>query len=381
MRPTTPPPAKMTSPLSHAIGRLELFWPLPLLLIGMINVQQPVLVVAALILALVPWGLRLVTTRRLSRPDYFIGVGWLLLTVFACFSGWLSYNPALSWPAVLALAGATGLFYAVLNSTISHWTLTKLLVTIAAMMAVFFLTQYRYLGYWQETGTLAHIARQAGRVFPDLVFFTPHVNAVATFLAAPLLLNVALIYRVKGFGKFGWIGTVLLIGSALLLTGSRGSWLALLVAFTLWGLLLMKERALRWIAAAGLVASVALSLFFLLGLPPDQRPGFLNSLLETYGSRFSLYINSIYLILDYPFTGIGLGDTFAMVYSKYQLLIDVPFLTYAHNIFLTIGLGLGLPGLVALVWILVSYYSFVVRVLNAKSCAAAANAPFSALRG
>ena len=54
-----------------------------------------------------------------------------------------------------------------------------------------------------------------------------------------------------------------------------------------------------------------------------------------------------------------------MVYSRYQLLIPVPFLTYSHNLFLSVGLGQGLPGLVALAWLLVGFYRFVGRVERA----------------
>jgi putative inorganic carbon (HCO3(-)) transporter len=364
---SSPQPSTHSSPKdNNPLGHLELFWPLPLLFLGIIGIQQPIMVGIALFLAIVPWGLRLTTTKQLTQHDFFIGVGWLLLTGCAAISAWLSYDPALSLPVVVALAGSTGLFYAVINSKTSHWNIVKLLVGTGALMALYFLTQYAHFGYWAETGVLARIARQGGRFFPDIAFFVPHVNAVAAFLAGPLLLNVALIYKAKGFQRAAWTGIAVLILFALLITGSRGSWLGLLVALIIWGLLLMKERSLRWIAAISLIASAVISLYFLLQLPPEQRPRFLNGLVETYTSRFSLYNNSFYLILDYPFTGIGLGETFAMVYSEYQLLIQVPFLTYAHNIFLTIGLGVGLPGLIALMWILVSYYGFIIRVLTGK---------------
>jgi putative inorganic carbon (HCO3(-)) transporter len=351
---------------AYPLGFLELFWPIPLLFVGITGIQQPLLVGIALFLAMIPWGLRLISIKRLTQSDFFIGAGWLLLTGCAAISAWLSYNPGLSWPVVLTIMGATGLFYAVINSTASYWSIVKLLVGITALMALYFITQYGYFGYWTETGILARTARQGRRIFPNIVFFSPHVNAVASFTIGPLLLSVALIYRARGWSRIWWIGIAGLITLALLLTDSRGSWLGLLVAFIIWAILLMKERSLQWIAAVSLIASTVISFYFLLQLPPEHRPGFLNGLVETYTSRFSLYHNSLYLILDYPFTGIGLGETFAMVYSKYQLLIQVPFLTYAHNIFLTIGLGLGLPGLIALCWILVSYYGFVAHVLTAK---------------
>jgi tetratricopeptide (TPR) repeat protein len=51
-----------------------------------------------------------------------------------------------------------------------------------------------------------------------------------------------------------------------------------------------------------------------------------------------------------------------MVYSRYQLLIHVPYLYYAHNLFLSIGLGQGLLGVVAFIWLMIVFYRFVIRV-------------------
>jgi hypothetical protein len=51
-----------------------------------------------------------------------------------------------------------------------------------------------------------------------------------------------------------------------------------------------------------------------------------------------------------------------MIYSRYQLLIQVPFLTYPHNLFLAMGLSYGLLGLAALIWLLLNLAQFIIRV-------------------
>jgi tetratricopeptide (TPR) repeat protein len=133
------------------------------------------------------------------------------------------------------------------------------------------------------------------------------------------------------------------------------------------GVLLHIPGKKKRLAVVGMVLAVGLiALYVITRLSPSSRaiPA-LGSALQTANSRFVLYRNSLYLLGDYPFTGIGLGDTFAMVYSRYQLLIPVPFLTYSHNLFLSVGLGQGLPGLVALAWLLVGFYRFVGRVERA----------------
>ena len=63
---------------------------------------------------------------------------------------------------------------------------------------------------------------------------------------------------------------------------------------------------------------------------------------------------------DYTFTGAGLG-TFPMVYSTYVLLINVPYLPHAQNLFLQIWFEQGLLGMAALAWLLVTFYGWVWR--------------------
>jgi O-antigen ligase len=53
-----------------------------------------------------------------------------------------------------------------------------------------------------------------------------------------------------------------------------------------------------------------------------------------------------------------------MVYSKYALLIQVPFLTYSHNLFLEIWLDQGLLGILAFLSLIAAFYLFVRRVLS-----------------
>jgi tetratricopeptide (TPR) repeat protein len=51
-----------------------------------------------------------------------------------------------------------------------------------------------------------------------------------------------------------------------------------------------------------------------------------------------------------------------MMYSQYQLLINVPFLEYAHHLVLSVGLGFGFVGLISLLWLVISFYRYVFQV-------------------
>lgn len=353
------------TPLAHfadQVSTLELLWPFPLIGSGIFKINEPVLIALALALAGLPWLTRWLASGRPTRQG-FIGGALALLIISAPVGIWTSYSPTLSWPLLLTLLGSISLFFAIVNTSVSPRRIAGGLVVTAALFAFYFVGQYGYFNYPDEVGRLANLARLTGSILPQFVFFTPHPNAAAGFLESTLLLSLVLTWQARGGKRLVWGGAAALIAYGLLISGSRGAWLGLVVAFGLGGLLLIRNRTLRGVmAGTGLVGGV-LGVYVLIqmALSGSSLPG-LSSTLETAQSRLRLYRNGLYLLGDYPFTGIGLGDTFGLVYSRYQLLIQVPFLTYSHNLFLSVGLGLGLLGLAALLWLLLSFYTYVFRI-------------------
>jgi putative inorganic carbon (hco3(-)) transporter len=70
--------------------------------------------------------------------------------------------------------------------------------------------------------------------------------------------------------------------------------------------------------------------------------------------RLELWFRAIYMIQDFPFTGIGL-NTFPLVTERlYPLFISGPEIRFphAHNLFLQTGVDYGVPGLMAFLWML-----------------------------
>jgi putative inorganic carbon (HCO3(-)) transporter len=348
--------------LYNKIASAELIWPFPLITLGILSISYPLLIGIAVVLALVPWFVRFFIFGRPTRRAFVTGP-LLLLVVSVWVSMWATYDLAMSWPLLLTLLGSVSLFFAIVNTTVSPRRIGHGLVVVAGLMALYFIGQYAYFGYQQEWGWPARLGHITGSLLPNIVFFTPQVNAMAAFLESALLLSLVLTWRAHGGERLAWGVAAGVIMYGLFISGSRGSWLGLAAALGLWLLLLIPNRALR-LAVGGLgFIGVSFGVYIAsrAALSGQQTP-WLTATLETAGSRFILYRNSLYLLGDYLFTGIGLGDVFAMVYSRYQLLIPVPFLTYSHNLFLSVGLGLGLLGLIALVWLLISFYIFVFRV-------------------
>jgi putative inorganic carbon (HCO3(-)) transporter len=343
---------------------LELIWPFPLIGIGVLEILDPLMIGVAIILALMPWLARWLVFGRPTRHA-FVGGALAALVISGLVGIWSAYDPTLSWPMLLTLLGSVSLFFAIVNSAASPWQVGSGLVIAASLLALYFVAQYGYFDYGEEGGRLARLARMTGSLMPNLVLFTPHPNAVAGFLEGPFLLSLALTWRTRGGRRLVWGLATVVIAYGLLISGSRGSWVGLVVAMVIGALLLVPSRPLR-LTGAGLSAAGGLvAIYLVVRLPSDRQVSVINSALNTVASRLVLYRNSLHLLGDYPFTGIGPGDTFAMVYSRYQLLIRVPFLTYAHNLLLSVGLGYGLLGLMALAWLLIGFYRLVVRVEGA----------------
>lgn len=147
--------------------------------------------------------------------------------------------------------------------------------------------------------------------------------------------------------------------SGLLLTGSRGAWVALagaaglgLVRSGSWrlGRRLLHNARVAWMMGVAAVVLAALTGLGLYGAGLT-RPTWLNSV--PGGSSASQYAdvfqNAFYQAQDYFFTGVG-PRAFQMVYSTYSLLIHVGFIPDAHHLYLQVWLEQGLLGVGALLW-------------------------------
>lgn len=355
-------PRSFLQQFTYQIVFLELISPFPLIFVGLSRVLNPLVVGSVITLAVIPWVTRWFVLGRLSRPTFADGP--LTLFVISAFIGtWAAYDPNLSWPMLLTLLGSVNLFFTIINAKVSLQRLSAGLVLIATLVAVYFISQFAHFHYPEEAGGLARLGLLTGSFLPNLVFFTPHPNAVANFLVGVLLLCLILTGQTQAGQRMAWSLAAGLIGYGLLISESRGAWFGLAVALSIWGLLGTTNRVLRLVLVGVGSIGALLSLWVVIHLSKPDHPVFiLSSMLNTADSRFTLYRNSFNLWGDYLFTGIGLGNTFALIYSRYQLLINVPYLYYAHNLFLSVGLALGVGGLGALLWLMIGFYCFVARI-------------------
>lgn len=278
----------------------------------------------------------------------------ILLILMLLVTLWVTGSLIITIPQVLRLLTGIGLYFGIVNWTNStsriRWLVrgvwfTGLMIALYAFISV----------QWNSTKL---------NFIPVNLYthFTPHVNDTANpnVMAGTLIILLPCALGLLWFCglSLGWIDLSLaslsvVIGTfVLILTQSRGGILAL-------GETLVLMVVLRWRRGLWLLAGVVVLigvLVILLG-PTSIIEGILaNASLGGIDGRLEVWSRAIYMVQDFPFTGVGIGS-----YGRVGNLL-YPFFLYAtgtpphaHNLFLQIAVDLGIPGLIAwlAIWMLI----------------------------
>lgn len=240
---------------------------------------------------------------------------------------------------------------------------------LGALVALYFITQYPHYPGLDKVAVISSVLELIGRVTPNLAFWAPVANSIATALEGLLFLAVGAGMATQR-RRLRWLlwGCAAIMGAALVLTSSRGAWLAVGLAGLLW--LALHYRPARWLALAGLAGAVVLLAAVVISQDVtilDRIPLINRTVAPLFirPDRLDVYRGSLQLIRDVPLTGVGLGGQFAMHYSRYVLMIQVPFLEYSHNLYLEVWLQQGILGLAAWIWLAAAVAYAGWRVLRA----------------
>lgn len=322
-----------------------------------------------LLLVIVPWLLRLWQTGRLTCITPLASPLWLFM-ITAVVALWTAYNPTAAWAKFWLLVAAMFLFYSLANQPPTQlWFIAKLLSLLSVIIAGHFLLKHDWQADPIHINLLDRLAQSWLALRRPLsspiegVGGGLHPNQAAGLITAFAPLGLAVIWR--GWPTWTIVGrgltilATLLALLALLLTGSRGAWLALAVAIVLsaWSplsrrLAHLTHHSQSRIFRLGLAFAFIIILALLLIFPTlplslaNRLPG-----AATANSRAAIFSNTLYLLAEFPFTGAGL-DTFPGLYSQYILVVPQRIFTYAHNLFLDVALEQGILGLAALLAIL-----------------------------
>lgn len=342
--------------LAHWIVRGELGF--LLLIVPMLLFPNP-LTPLGLILALVPWLCRWEVRGHptVRTPADWPIVVMMLMTIVGLYP---STDLSMSLVVLCQVVAGVGLFYGVVNWARSGrrvWQAAFLLVATGLALAL-----VAPLGTtWSRTKLFS--APQVYEQIPSPLrpYETINANVLAGALALIFPISVALLlfapfsFLSKGQARLARVGLLvatLAMLSVVALTQSRGTYLALALGLLVMALLRCPE--LLWVTPLLLIGiGTAVRRFGLYSLVDTML---VTDSLNGLESRQQIWSAALDMLRRFPLTGIGLGTFDQTLASMYPLsaLYDLKAnIHHAHNLFLQVGVDLGLPGLCAFVTLLV----------------------------
>jgi len=310
---------------------------------------------------------RLATGRLLRRTPLHWPV--LLFGLSGVLGVWAAYDRPVATVKLYLILSAIAIYFWLT----SHTPLAGFSVAVAvglalfgAALAVFFVTQNDFAFQSSKFSLITRIGMLVNRWVPSLPFEPPHPNRVAGVLAIILPLSAACTSACRQSHRALaaiCAAASVVMGAGLIMTSSRGAWLALAVVVVgaAGAHVASRSRRVFRIALGAVLVLGALYLLAIIALAHVDARAVASGLLggialgDVTVSRLDVFEQASWLIRDYPFTGSGLG-MFPMVYSTYALLIHVPFIPHAHNLFLQAWIEQGLLGFLALVWLVLALY-------------------------
>lgn len=192
--------------------------------------------------------------------------------------------------------------------------------------------------------------------------FNPNLSGslAALFLVPALACTV---YSVNRIQRLLALLLGLLLTLLLYLSQSRGAQLGVLLSIPFFTLLANRRWLWLWIPL-GVLALAAVLIF------PDSLTALLfagsSNAVSTLQGRQELWSRALYLIQDFPFTGVGMGAPETVINTLYPMLTinrDLSWL-HVHNTYLQMAAEMGVVGLIAwLAWL------FSVGVVGIKQAA------------
>ncbi|MFH1021874.1 MAG: O-antigen ligase family protein [Planctomycetota bacterium] len=206
------------------------------------------------------------------------------------------------------------------------------------------------------------------RAFATLLY--PNALAGYLLIAIPVGLGI-LAQRISGLKMRGWVavvevGAVALVGYGLILTFSKGGWVAATAGLLVFGILAAKfagrldGRRLAWLGAAAAFLAVVVYTGGRAGVLP--RPG---EYIASSRVRAEYAGVAVAMIRDNSWIGVGAGG-FGDHYARYKTP-EAEETQKAHNNFLQVAAELGVGGLLVFAGMWVVFLSGVVRSFRAGS--------------
>jgi putative inorganic carbon (HCO3(-)) transporter len=318
----------------------------------------------AIVVAAFFWLSRWLATRRLTvRTPADWGIILILLMIPVTL--WATALPEITVPQIYRLLSGVALYYAVINWTSAQDRLRLLVLgTFAAGLFIAFIAPFTV--EW-ITSKYAFIPGALYDRFSVLVADTAHPNVLAGSLVLLLPSAIALPLfawqEIPGYFRLTTVVTGLVVTIVLFLTQARGGLIAFIAT-------LLTIIALRW--RRGWVLTLIMGIagvIFLLIFGVEETIDLISteSAFTSLQGRLEIWSRGIFMIQDFPFTGIGMGSFTQVADTLYPFFTAPPeTIRHSHNLFIQIAVDLGIPGLIAWlsIWFLVAFSAWQVHRLG-----------------
>ncbi|MBI5044265.1 MAG: O-antigen ligase family protein [Nitrospirae bacterium] len=208
----------------------------------------------------------------------------------------------------------------------------------ALMVGAIIVSLYGVLEYFGIAGQMKMKGR-ADSFTPDPQYFSAYI-----ILVLPVIL-----YRLRmavGSIKYLYLLTASLLLVSLGLSFTKGAWIVAFIELLIWGIFI--DRKILVVLSAVVILGIA-GLSLTSGHRLSEK-GLIEQYRDSDSVRIRLWKFGIIHLKDSPVFGIGYGrKNFAAVYPEF-FKKDIQHF-HTHNTFINIGLELGIPGLIALVWL------------------------------
>jgi len=275
----------------------------------------------------------------------------------------------------LFLAGPI-LYFIVVNNIKSKHQINRLLTSlliISSLLGIYGIFQYQGIDFPFWKGNIAR--QQVFGLFGNVNFF-------AEYLIVPLTLAISLFFSCRNrTHKILLLVGILAMGGSLILTFTRGSYLAVGVSLILMFFLYLVSQGRSFIKKYKKIFIFILALFilvtFLFALPnPLNKSGTAISKIKERISisqfsqdfalrrRIATWKFTTMMIKDHPLLGSGLGT-----FKYNSLAYQAKFFPYgvadkAHNEYLQFWAELGIVGLGIFIWLIFNYFSYAIKLLK-----------------
>jgi hypothetical protein len=337
---------------------------------GAIWVSIPEFGIWFTLIALLPWGLRLLAKEPPFQRTPF---NWLMaiFLITAWVGYWAAYDKTSAWIKIWLIVTAVLLYFALSAQPKQNYEVLSLFsFYLGLAISIYFFLTHDFTG---DPGSLAswwinHKPRVGWRAIHH--GYTSGLIVIANLFALYWLWNT----RQKTLSRFTIASKVFLVSGlvivlwAFVLTVSRGILAATACGLGTW--ILWRTITSNRFTTPPIMRSLfplfvlvyLCAIIVLVYLGParaggDSRPG-------EYGenTRAELFERGTYFLLDFPITGSGL-NSFPGQYSQYMIVIPHFYFINSYNMFLDVAIEQGLIGGLALILIYLGSIWLVSRLI------------------